>query len=128
MPGFKEMNDVVSLADQMHAQDDGPVVLVNVFSVDPADEDALVAAWAHDAEFMKQQPGYISTQLHKGIAGSSTFFNYAIWESAESFHQRGVPGADTGLPRKCGCLTALVQKNRRRRVLCGLGRALTSRC
>ncbi|MEM6986394.1 MAG: antibiotic biosynthesis monooxygenase, partial [Pseudomonadota bacterium] len=36
-------------------------------------------------EFMKQQPGYISTQLHKGVAGSSTFLNYAIWESAERF-------------------------------------------
>ena len=42
-------------------------------------------AWAHDADFMKVQPGYISTQLHKGIAGSSTFINYAVWESIESF-------------------------------------------
>ena len=48
-------------------------------------EAALLAAWKHDADFMKQQPGYISTQLHKGIAGSSTFINYAVWESVESF-------------------------------------------
>ena len=34
---------------------------------------------------MKAQPGYISTQLHKGIAGSSTYVNYAIWQDVASF-------------------------------------------
>jgi heme-degrading monooxygenase HmoA len=34
---------------------------------------------------MKQQPGFISAQLHRGIASSSTFFNYAVFESAERF-------------------------------------------
>jgi quinol monooxygenase YgiN len=34
---------------------------------------------------MKQQPGFISAQLHQGIAGSSTFFNYAVFESVENF-------------------------------------------
>ena len=63
----------------------GPIVLINVFTVDPADGEALIAAWKHDAEFMKAQPGYISTQLHAGIAGSSTFVNHAVWESVESF-------------------------------------------
>jgi heme-degrading monooxygenase HmoA len=34
---------------------------------------------------MKKQPGYISTQLHRGIGGSCTFFNYAVWESVGPF-------------------------------------------
>jgi len=34
---------------------------------------------------MKRQPGFISAQLHRGIGGSSTFFNYAVFESAEHF-------------------------------------------
>lgn len=85
MAQLRELNDAVSLADQMQSGDGGPVVLINVFTVDPADADALVEAWSHDAAFMKSQPGYISTQLHKGIAGSATFLNYAVWESAESF-------------------------------------------
>ncbi|MEM7378777.1 MAG: antibiotic biosynthesis monooxygenase family protein [Pseudomonadota bacterium] len=85
MAKFREMNAAVSLADQLQQPDDGPVVLINVFTVDPADADALVAAWAHDAHFMKQQPGYVSTQLHEGVAGSSTFVNYAVWESVSSF-------------------------------------------
>lgn len=84
MPRFEELDDVVTLAEQMKA-DEGPIVLMNKFTVDAADEDALLKAWAHDADFMKQQPGYISTQLHRGIAGSSTFFNYAVWEDVKSF-------------------------------------------
>ena len=84
MPDFKELNAVVTLADQMQA-DEGPIVLVNLFTIDPADEAALLKAWAHDADFMKAQPGYISTQLHKGIAGSSTYINYAVWETVACF-------------------------------------------
>lgn len=85
MAQFRDLNDEVGLADQLQSDEQGSVVLMNVFTVDTKDEDALVAAWSHDAEFMRAQPGYISTQLHKGIAGSGTFVNYAIWESVESF-------------------------------------------
>ena len=81
---FRELDAAVTLAEQMEASE-GPIVLINLFTIAPEEEDALVKAWAHDAEFMKQQPGYISTQLHKGLAGSSTFINYAIWQDVESF-------------------------------------------
>ena len=64
-----------------------PVVLINVFSVDAKDVDALLQAWAHDANWMKRQPGYISTQLHRGIGGSCVFLNYALWESVAHFRQ-----------------------------------------
>jgi len=82
--GFRELDEVVTLAEQMQS-DDGPIVLINVFTVAPEDENILLKAWAHDADFMKQQAGYISTQLHKGLAGSSTFINYAVWQDVESF-------------------------------------------
>ena len=85
MVNFKELNDKVGITDQIQSNEDGSVVLINVFTVDPADEEALLAAWSHDAEFMKKQPGYISTQMHKGIGGSSTYVNYAIWENVECF-------------------------------------------
>lgn len=82
---FKELNENFSLHDQIASNEEGPVVLLNVFTADPADEEALLQAWSNDAAIMKRQPGYISTQLHKGIAGSPTFINYAVWESVESF-------------------------------------------
>ena len=85
MANFSEMNNKISLADQLQSNEDGSIVLINVFTVEPEDEEQLLAAWKHDADFMRSQPGYISTQLHKAIGGSGTFVNYAIWESVQSF-------------------------------------------
>ena len=64
-----------------------PVVLVNVFTVDASDVDALLRAWERDALWMKKQPGFISTQLHRAIGDSCAFLNYAIWESVDLFRQ-----------------------------------------
>ena len=84
MPRLQEFDASTSLADQMKI-DDGPIVLVNHFTADADDHVALVASWARDADFMKSQRGYISTQLHKGIGDSTSFLNYAIWQDVESF-------------------------------------------
>ena len=62
-----------------------PVILVNVFHVAEGDISALLKAWENDATWMKQQPGYISTQLHQAIGGSTVFLNYAVWESVAHF-------------------------------------------
>ena len=65
--------------------DASPVVLVNIFTLDKADEQAFLEAWQDDAVFMKQQPGFISTQLHRAIGESPTYLNYAVWESTAHF-------------------------------------------
>ena len=70
---------------QQIAIEAAPVVLVNVFKLDGADEPAFMKAWQDDAAFMKAQPGFISTQLHRAIGDSPTYFNYAIWESTAHF-------------------------------------------
>jgi heme-degrading monooxygenase HmoA len=62
-----------------------PVVLVNVFTLDKADEQTFLQAWHDDALFMKRQPGFISTQLHRAIGESPTYLNYAVWESTAQF-------------------------------------------
>jgi quinol monooxygenase YgiN len=49
--------------------------------VNPEDVDEFLKAWQADATYFKSQPGLISAQLHKGIGGSGTFINYAVWES-----------------------------------------------
>jgi heme-degrading monooxygenase HmoA len=61
------------------------LLLVNVFEVTEPDIPALLKAWENDTIWMKQPPGYISIQLHRGIAGSTVFLNYAIWESVMHF-------------------------------------------
>ena len=84
MAKLVEMDERVGIFTQME-EDVGPVILINKFSVDPEDFDKFLKAWATEAEKFKQQPGFISTQLHRGIAGSGTFVNYAVWESAALF-------------------------------------------
>lgn len=84
MPQFVETDQTVTLADQLK-DEGGPVVLINTFVVPPVDADALLATWTSDAAVMKRQPGFVSTQLHRGIAGSGTFLNYAVWESVAHF-------------------------------------------
>jgi heme-degrading monooxygenase HmoA len=66
MVKFVELDKKVKLAQQME-EDIGPVILINTFHVKPEDTDQLIEAWAADAAFFKQQAGYISTQLHRGI-------------------------------------------------------------
>ena len=61
------------------------VVLVNVFTLDKADEQIFLQAWQDDAQFMKRQPGFISAQLHRALGESPTYFNYAIWELTADF-------------------------------------------
>ena len=86
MTHMAEMDRQVSLADQLQ-DTGGPVILINKFEVAPTDADQFLAAWAADAVFFKRQPGFISAQLHRGIAGSSLFLNYAVWESADHFRR-----------------------------------------
>ncbi len=65
--------------------DISPVVLVNIFTLDKADEQDFLKVWQSDADFMKQQPGFISTQLHRAIGESLVYLNYAVWESNAAF-------------------------------------------
>lgn len=81
---IKPLDPSVPIFQQVNA-DVSPVVLVNLFQVAEGEIPALLKAWADDANWMKQQPGYISTQLHQGIAGSCVFMNYAVWESVAHF-------------------------------------------
>lgn len=61
------------------------VILVNVFTMDAADEQSFLDAWTADASIMQRQPGYVSTALHRAIGESPTYLNYATWESTAHF-------------------------------------------
>lgn len=84
MLSLKPLDQNVPIQNQLGATE-SPVILVNLFTVDEKDVEALLKAWEYDGNWMKKQPGYISTQLHRGIAGSTVFLNYAVWESVEHF-------------------------------------------
>jgi len=84
MPTFVEMDERLTLSAQIE-QTVGPIILINTFKVSEEEAAQLLEAWSADAAWMKQQPGFISTQLHQGVGGSRVFLNYAVWESCALF-------------------------------------------
>jgi heme-degrading monooxygenase HmoA len=84
MVAFVQMDEKVSIQEQLE-DTGGPVILINKFTVHPDQAEQLLRAWGDDAAWMKRQPGFISTQLHRGVAGSGVFLNYAVWESTAHF-------------------------------------------
>lgn len=84
MRQFKPMDPACPIQQQI-AIDAQPVVLVDVFTLAAADEADFLAVWKDDAAFMKRQPGFISTQLHRALGDSPTYLNYAIRESTAAF-------------------------------------------
>ena len=81
-----EMDEKVTFLQQMD-EDVRPVMQINKFNVNPEEADEFLKAFAATAEVLKRQPGYISAQLHRGIADSCVFVNYEVWESAKHFKQ-----------------------------------------
>jgi len=78
---MKELDSQITYQQQLQDNRHEPVVLMILFTVGANDIEAFKAAWAKDAEFTKAQPGFISAQLHQGIEGSTTFLDYAVFES-----------------------------------------------
>ncbi|HEY5737399.1 MAG TPA: antibiotic biosynthesis monooxygenase family protein, partial [Nitrososphaeraceae archaeon] len=85
MAKFVEMDDKVKFKDQIEEKIMGSVILINKFNVKPNKVEPFLKDWTEDAARFKQQPGFISTQLHRGIGKSSVFINYAVWESMEHY-------------------------------------------
>ncbi len=83
MVAHQETDHRVPFGKQLAEQVE-PVTLVNTFHVAPDDADAFVRAWQSDGEYMSGRPGYITTQLYRGIGGSTTFINVAVWESSSA--------------------------------------------
>jgi heme-degrading monooxygenase HmoA len=84
MLNLRALDPTFTIEQQLH-HTATPVVLVNLFTVAEADIPALLAAWEKDANWMKRQAGFLSTQLHRAIGGSFMFINYAVWESVGHF-------------------------------------------
>lgn len=63
------------------------LTLINVFTVEPAKQQDLVALLIDATEqTMRHLPGFISANIHRSIDGKKVV-NYAQWESADAFDQ-----------------------------------------
>lgn len=82
-----EMDEKITIFEQTEQNVRGPVILIIKFNVKPEEAEQFLKAWRADALYFKQQPGFISAQLHRGIGKSSVFLNYAVWEYTDYFKQ-----------------------------------------
>lgn len=66
---------------------DSRVVLINAFEVPAGVEEATQRWWEAARDFLKTQPGYINTRLHRNLdaKGRFTFVNVAEWQSPAAF-------------------------------------------
>jgi heme-degrading monooxygenase HmoA len=64
------------------------VILINPFEVPEgsSDEDFL-RGWERAADYMRQQPGFVSTRLHRALRPDARFrfVNVAEWASPQDF-------------------------------------------
>src|SRR6266700_2108868 len=62
------------------------VTLINVFTVEPANQQRLVDLLTHATDgSVNRAPGFISSTLHRSIDGTKVTL-YAQWRSAEDYH------------------------------------------
>jgi len=63
------------------------VTLINVFTVDPENQQRLVELWQRATDgVMRHLPGFISANVHRSLDGTKVV-DYAQWESQEAFNQ-----------------------------------------
>jgi heme oxygenase (mycobilin-producing) len=64
------------------------VTLINPFEVpDGANDEEFLRGWERAADYMRQQPGFVSTRLCRALAPDARFrfINLAEWASAQDF-------------------------------------------
>src|SRR4029077_12242369 len=83
-----------------------PVTLINVFTVDPTKQEALVDLLAQATEAsVRHAPGFVSARLHRSLDGTKGTM-YAQWESRDAYQaMREDPGPRPYLERALAIAT-----------------------
>ena len=65
----------------------GNVILINPFEVPLDRGDDFLAGWSQAADYMRRQPGFAGTRLHRALSPQARFgfVNVAEWESPRHF-------------------------------------------
>jgi heme oxygenase (mycobilin-producing) len=64
------------------------VTLINPFEVpEGTDDEQFLRGWERAADYMRQQPGFVSTRLHRALRPDARFrfINVAEWASPQDF-------------------------------------------
>ena len=85
-PGHPGLYQVVA-EDPPPGEGPGGVVLINAFEVPPDADDAFLAAWEASRQFLRAQPGYLATHLHRSLSPEADFrfVNIGRYTSPQAF-------------------------------------------
>ena len=63
------------------------VTLINAFEVPAGRDDEFVAGWQRTADYMREEPGFLSTRLHVSLDENAQFryVNLAEWQDPKAF-------------------------------------------
>ena len=64
------------------------VILINPFEVpEGTDDENFLRGWQAAADYMREQPGFLSSRLHRALAPDARFrfINVAEWASPQDF-------------------------------------------
>ena len=77
-----------------------PVILINVFTVDPVNQSELVELLTRaTADDVRHVPGFVGSTLHRSLDGTKVTM-YATWESSDAYAaMRANPQASPYLDR-----------------------------
>jgi len=78
------------------------VVLINSFKVPEHQLGEAIKMWEKARDYLQQQPGYISTELHQSLSSDAQYrlINVAQWRTVEEYTKATQSmRANAGLPR-----------------------------
>ncbi len=64
------------------------VILINPFEVpETTDDETFLRGWSAAADYMQNQPGFLSSRLHRALSPSARFrfINIAEWSTPQDF-------------------------------------------
>lgn len=62
------------------------VTLINVFEVEPAHQQELIATWIDFRKTVENEPGFLGAALHRSLDGTRVL-NYAQWEQSADWQR-----------------------------------------
>jgi quinol monooxygenase YgiN len=80
------MNNSSSIAMTTISTENNYLTLINIFTVNPADQQQLIDLLIQATQIVKEQPGFISSSLHRSLDGGKVTM-YAQWESIDHYNQ-----------------------------------------
>lgn len=84
---FQEVDSSAPYDNQVRSHHDGEVVLIGTYAFATTEaQERFLKNFSGHADFMRNKPGFISAQLHRGIAGAKVLIIYATWASPAAFH------------------------------------------